>query len=420
MTVLTKDERVKILADLVSMRTVNDNEIEVCHYLKDLLEQYGIFAHIDPVSDTRANLIAEIGQGAPVLAISGHMDVVSEGDASEWTYNPFTLTEYDGYLYGRGSGDMKAGLAALVIAMIEVKTSGQLQKGTIRLLATAGEEMEQKGAQQLYEKGHMDDVDALIIAEPSETMLVYAHKGSMDYRITSKGKAAHSSMPIVGRNSIQPLIQFIQNMEFSYQEILNHLKCDTLDFKAYADFVEQLMPEDVNIKRKEIETILSGLVISNTLIQGGEQVNSVPAKATADFNIRTVPEYDNEAVKDLFQKQLDAMNEQGHNLTADLYLDLQPVITTGDNRLIQLGYAIGTDILGHELTVAPTVGVTDASHLLRGKDENFSLMIFGPGERPHQVDERVKKETYLNFIDIYQKLFLQYLNNDSSSSDINS
>ncbi|PTK97641.1 succinyl-diaminopimelate desuccinylase, partial [Staphylococcus haemolyticus] len=134
-----------------------------------------------------ANLIAEIGEGSPVLGISGHMDVVAEGDHDQWTYDPFTLTAEEGYLYGRGAGDMKSGLVALALAMIEIKESGALKKGKIKFMATTGEEMEQLGSKQLYENGEMDDVDALVIAEPSEKMLVYAHKGSMDFRITSNG-----------------------------------------------------------------------------------------------------------------------------------------------------------------------------------------------------------------------------------------
>ncbi|MEJ7490660.1 M20/M25/M40 family metallo-hydrolase, partial [Staphylococcus pettenkoferi] len=88
----------------------------------------------------RANLIASIGDGHPVVGISGHMDVVSEGDYGDWTYPPFELTEQDGFLYGRGTSDMKAGLAALVIAMIDIHERGLLEKGTIKLMATAGEE----------------------------------------------------------------------------------------------------------------------------------------------------------------------------------------------------------------------------------------------------------------------------------------
>ena len=78
MSVLSNEERVKILSDIVSIKTVNSNELEVAHYFKRLFSQYGIRSHIDTVTDGRANLIATVGSSQPVIGISGHMDVVSE------------------------------------------------------------------------------------------------------------------------------------------------------------------------------------------------------------------------------------------------------------------------------------------------------------------------------------------------------
>ena len=182
------------MSDIVEINSVNDNEIEVATYLKDLFERIILTQKLMLLKVNDANLIATIGSGSPVVAISGHMDVVSEGDQNDWDYPPFQMTEKDNRLYGRGTSDMKSGLMALAIAMIELKENDALPHGTIKFMATAGEEKEQLGSAQLYKKGYMNNVDALIIAEPSETNIVYAHKGSMDYKITSKGKAAHSAL----------------------------------------------------------------------------------------------------------------------------------------------------------------------------------------------------------------------------------
>lgn len=407
MSVFTNEEKVQILKDVVGIKTVNDNELEVCHYFKDLFEKHGIESRIDMVKGQRANLIVEIGEGSPVLGISGHMDVVAEGDHDQWTHDPFTLTEEEGYLYGRGAGDMKSGLVALALAMIEIKESGALKKGKIKFMATTGEEMEQLGSKQLYENGEMDDVDALVIAEPSEKMLVYAHKGSMDFRITSNGRAAHSSMPVIGQNAIKPLMQFVQHIDDEFDSISKELQCERLNFDTFLEHIKPRLSEEMDMD--EVSRILYGLVITNTIFNGGTQVNSVPSQATAEFNVRTVPEYDNEQVKALFNKYLDQMNNNGANLEQDVYLDLDPVLTTGDNDLVRLGVETAGQHFDHEVIVSPTVGVTDASNLLRGKDENFSFMMFGPGERAHQVNERVRKTSYLGFIDYYVDLFTKYL-----------
>lgn len=409
MSTFSNKEKVQILSDIVAIETVNDNEIEVCNYLEQLFSNYGIESKIQKIDERRANLIAEIGEGHPVIGISGHMDVVSAGNKSQWTYDPFSLTEDDGFLYGRGAADMKSGLAALAIALIDIKQSQALQQGRIRFLATSGEEMEQLGSQTLYEHGYMDDVDALLIAEPCQDIMVYAHKGSMDYRITSYGKSAHSSMPVMGINAIKPLISFIQDIDDAYARISKEVQGKALDFTKFIDRIKPSLPATTALE--DVESALQGLVISNTLIKGGVQVNSVPEEADADFNIRTIPEYDNAQVKALFSNTIKSHNDKGANLSSNLYLDLDPVLTTGDNSLINTAQTIAKSLFDKDFIASPIGGVTDASNLLKNKDENFPFLVFGPGIKPHQIDECVEKDMYLKFIDFYSELLTTYSKN---------
>ncbi len=148
----TDEEKLNILSDLISMKSVNENEIEVANYLKNLFLDYDIDSTIIPVTDTRVNLVAEIGSGHPVIGISGHMDVVSVGDENEWASDPFTLTERNGKLYGRGTNDMKAGLVNLILVKIELKENNELINGTVRFMATTGEEVGGAGSKNLYEE----------------------------------------------------------------------------------------------------------------------------------------------------------------------------------------------------------------------------------------------------------------------------
>ncbi len=224
MTVLSEKEKVQLLGDIIEIQTENDNEIEVCYYLKDLLSKYDIDSKIIKVNDSRANLVAEIGSDSPVLAISGHMDVVDAGDHDDWTYPLFKLTEQDGRLFGKGTNDMKGGLMSMVIALIELKQENKLKHGTIRLLATTGEETEQHGAQLLADKGYLDDVDGLIIDEPTSNIAYYAHKGSMSCVVTVKDKAPHSSMPHLGTNAVDILVNFVNEMKHQYKYIKDHDK----------------------------------------------------------------------------------------------------------------------------------------------------------------------------------------------------
>lgn len=405
MSIISEEEKVKILSDVIAIKSVNDNELSVCEYLQKLLSQYNIESTIEKINKSRANLIAEIGEGKPVLAFSGHMDVVSEGNSENWKYDPFEMTEEDGKLYGRGTADMKSGLVAMVIAMIEINNANLLQKGTIRLLATAGEEMEQKGSAQLYSNGYMDDVDALIIAEPSESMIAYAHKGSMNFRVTSRGKASHSSAPFMGQNAIKPLIEVIREVENEFNHVLKDVEFKVLDFSSLSDKVKKEFNVEISSES------LGSAILTNTIIQGGNQVNSIPEHAVAEFNARTVPEFDNDKMKQLFNKIIEKHNKEG-NLSLDIDLDLPSVATNENNRLVTLTKKHGENHLNVNLLVAPTMGVTDASNLLKDKDENFPFVMFGPGNPSlaHQTNEYVEQEKYIKFIEIFKQTALDYLN----------
>lgn len=378
----TEEEKIKILSDLISIKSVNENEIEVANYLKDLFAEYGIVSKIVPVTETRVNLVAEIGSGSPIIGISGHMDVVSPGDENEWTSDPFTLTERDGKLYGRGTNDMKAGLINLALVMIELKENNELKNGTVRFMATTGEEVGGAGSKKLYEEGYMDDVDYLWVAEPSHDTIIYSHKGSLNFRVTSIGEAAHSSMPEHGYNAIIPLMKYLLE----------------LDEKLNSD------------KRKN--EVLGNLVMSTTIFNAGNQVNSIPEKAVAEINVRTIPEFDNDEVIELFKSTADNYNKEGANIQVEVTMSLPSVFTSGQNDMVELARELGKKHLGIDIDLKGSPGVTDASNLLRGKDENFPFMMFGPGETKmaHKTDEYVYKKYYFAFFDIYKELILGLTN----------
>lgn len=381
---LSTKDKVQILADIVKIESVNDHELEVAKYLQQLLKQHDIPSKIINISDTRANLVAEIGSGKPVIAVSGHMDVVSPGNPNDWKTPPFELTEDDeGRLHGRGAADMKSGLAALVISLIELHEKGLPKHGTVRLLATTGEEIEGFGAKQFYKDGYMDDVSALLIAEPSQDKIIYAHKGSMDVRVTSKGKSVHSSMPYLGYNAINPLVDYIYRMNQSYQSI------------------------------HETNDLLGESVLSATIFNGGTQVNSIPGYAVSEFNVRTIPEANNESYQNLFEQVAKdvKVEDKESDLSLDTYMSRPPVFTSGDNPLTTLAQKLGKQYFGKEIPKKASPGVTDASDLVVDKGPDFQFAMFGPGEtsQAHVIDEYVDKDVYLKFIDLYEDLLIQYL-----------
>lgn len=404
MTTFSEKEKIQLLADIVELQTENNNEIDVCNYLKDLFDKYDIKSEILKVNEHRANIVAEIGNGSPILALSGHMDVVDAGNQDNWTYPPFQLTEKAGKLYGRGTTDMKGGLMALVITLIELKEQNQLPQGTIRLLATAGEEKEQEGAKLLADKGYLDDVDGLIIAEPTGSGIYYAHKGSMSCKVTATGKAVHSSVPFIGDNAIDTLLEFYNQFKEKYSELK---KNDTKHELDVAPMFKSLIGKEIS---EEDANYASGLTAVCSIINGGKQFNSVPDEASLEFNVRPVPEYDNDFIESFFQNIINDVDS--NKLSLDIPSNHRPVTSDKNSKLITTIKDVASSYVEQdEIFVSALVGATDASSFLGDNKDNVDLAIFGPGNplMAHQIDEYIEKDMYLKYIDIFKEASIQYL-----------
>ncbi|HEA4351964.1 TPA: ArgE/DapE family deacylase [Staphylococcus aureus] len=404
MTTFSEKEKIQLLADIVELQTENNNEIDVCNYLTDLFDKYDIKSEILKVNEHRANIVAEIGNGSPILALSGHMDVVDAGNQDNWSYPPFQLTEKDGKLYGRGTTDMKGGLMALVVSLIELKEQNELPHGTIRLLATAGEEKEQEGAKLLADKGYLDDVDGLIIAEPTGSGIYYAHKGSMSCKVTATGKAVHSSVPFIGDNAIYTLLEFYNLFKEKYSELKQQ---DTKHELDVAPMFKSLIGKEIS---EEDANYASGLTAVCSIINGGKQFNSVPDEASLEFNVRPVPEYDNDFIESFFQNIINDVDS--NKLSLDIPSNHRPVTSDKNSKLITTIKDVASSYVEQdEIFVSALVGATDASSFLGDNKDNVDLAIFGPGNplMAHQIDEYIEKDMYLKYIDIFKEASIQYL-----------
>ncbi|WP_125771972.1 ArgE/DapE family deacylase [Companilactobacillus furfuricola] len=402
MAVFDESMKMDVLKDLISFKTVNGHEKVAADYLVDLFDRYGISAKLLNVAGDRCNLVAEIGSGAPILGFTGHLDVVDAGDLGLWKSDPFSLTESDGVLYGRGVADMKAGVAAFVIAMIELKEAGLPQVGTVRLLLTFGEEIGEEGSAAVAADGLMDDVDGLVVGEPTGFNIAYSQKGSMDIKFSSKGKAAHSSMPQLGFNAIDPLMNLLTEANGV--------------FRSHEKAMDSMGP----------------LIFNVTTINGGTQVNSIPDDAEAEVNVRTVPEFDNEQIKDLLSELVEKYNQQGAHISFEMFMDEGPVASTKDNQLVELAQELMKPYIKGDvaylndlfkdiqktlqmakkgdLLIVVSPGITDASNLVKNKRADYPFIVAGPGNlSQHAPNEYLAKQMYFDFIDLYQKLAVQFL-----------
>lgn len=381
---MKNEERIQILQEVVRIKSINGNEKDVALYLQKLLSEHGIDSKLIDYDENRSSLVAEIGEkNKRVLGFTGHMDVVDTGDSSLWKYDPFSAHIEGNKLYGRGSTDMKSGLVAMVIAMIELKESEVRLDGMIRLLATVGEEVGELGAEQLTKYGYADNLSGLIVGEPSNYNLVYTHMGSINYSVSSKGKEAHSSMPEQGINAINNLMKFMNLINKKMNQIS----------KDYAD------------------EILGKTIHNLTVISGGNQVNSIPGEAIVQGNIRSIPAYGNDKLIGLLEKTVDNLNlEQDVNLKLTIDYNKIPVKADKDSRLIKVIQSIYRQKTGEEMPLIGAAGTTDAAEFTKS-EKRFEFVVFGPGEPslPHQVNEYVKIDNYLDMIKMYKLTAMKYL-----------
>ncbi|USS86541.1 ArgE/DapE family deacylase [Fructilactobacillus cliffordii] len=376
-------EKVQILRDLIQIPTVNGNEAAITDYLVRLFQEHGIASQVQPITDdkSRTNLIVEIGSGKTdqVFGFTGHQDTVTVGDEAEWEHAPFAATVVGDKLYGRGAADMKSGLAAEVIALIELVEEQREIPGKIRLLITAGEEYGAPGAYQIA-PNLLTDLDALVVGEATDGNVTYAHSGSFNYRIVSRGKAAHSSVPTHGINAIQGLVKYIQR-----------------EAQIFADL--------------PVDPTLGHVQHSVTVIRGGEQVNTIPDAAELLGNVRPTSTFGNQAVGKLLQTTIDQLNETtDYELELQVIHDFYPVESQADEWLVRNAVEISqVNYPDRQIHAGIDNGATDASVFVKQNPE-LPVIVLGPDKAgtSHQRTEHTTISSYLNTINIYKNLATQF------------
>lgn len=317
-------------------------------YLSDLLGNAGLSVETYEFAPGRPSIVARFagtGDGKP-LCFSGHVDVVLLGE-KPWSIDPFAGEIRDGKFFGRGSCDMKSGIAAFVTATLgQVKRSNPLKRG-ITLVITSGEETGCEGAFNLA-KQHVLDSSEL---EPTSNRPVVAHKGSVRLRISTMGKAAHSAMPELGENAIVKvahLIQQIESRDFHYPS----------------------------------HSLLGSPTATVTTIFGGQAVSLVPDYAGFTLDLRTLPEQHHAKLI------ADIRSLCGADASIEVVTDFKGFATEPTHpRLHAL-----MDILEGQLGTRPEPSgapyFTDASALMTAFD-NVPTVVLGPGDTAqcHQTDE---------------------------------
>jgi succinyl-diaminopimelate desuccinylase len=223
----------------------------------------------------RPQVGAQVGDGDPTLVLNGHTDAVPAGDQEEWSHPPYGGVVEDGRLYGRGSVDMKAGIAVAMLATLDLADpieSGDLG-GSLVVHAAMGEETAAPGTRTLLESGF--DGDFGVVLEPTECRVATAAKGLAWYELRWPGEPSHASRPDQGHSAIDDL-PAVRAAVDAYDERLRE-RTDPLCGQAFATVTRALAGEGTN---RAVLPDRAGLVLDRRILPG-ESLADVDSEVAA-------------------------------------------------------------------------------------------------------------------------------------------
>jgi succinyl-diaminopimelate desuccinylase len=198
--------------ELIARRSITPEDGGCQAVLAERLRLLGF--RLEPLaSGGVTNLWARRGTAAPLVCFAGHTDVVPTGPLDRWLSDPFTPTERDGKLFGRGAADMKTSLAAMVVAIEAFVAAHPAHRGSIAILATSDEEgVATDGTVKVVDRleARGERIDYCVIGEPTSVerlgdTIKNGRRGSLSGRLVVKGVQGHIAYPQLGRNPIHEL-----------------------------------------------------------------------------------------------------------------------------------------------------------------------------------------------------------------------
>ncbi|WP_176431407.1 M20 family metallopeptidase [Anaerovirgula multivorans] len=381
---ISQEEIIDITKNLISIeghKDIEDKESKVAYYIKNLLESENILVELNEIEKNRPNVYAKIeGQDKKIeLMFNGHIDTIP---GFSMDYEPFKPYIKDGKIYGRGSADMKGGIAAMLAAMLAVKRGGIKLNKTVMFAGVIDEEERSKGTEQLIKDNIIPQ--NVVIGEPTQLKIGIAHKGMEWIEVKFKGRAAHGSRPHEGINAIYIVSEFCR--------LIN----EKLQFE---------------IEARKSELLGSG-TINLGCIHGGNDPNIVPDSCSVQIDRRWLPNETLEFIhKEIEEVAKDAAEKFGgiyeiramREFTASMIN--RPYSIDSDHELVKNALEIVAEITEEKQVPKDFPAWSDAG--LLSNHTNAKCIILGPGSINHahsnnefcDVDEIIKaSKIYFNLI----------------------
>lgn len=372
-----------LLQEMIKFPSVTPEDKGIQKYLANILNDMGFSSKHLPFSSKDMpeikNLYSRFGTKGPHLCFAGHTDVVPTGDETAWKHDPFGAVIEDGILYGRGTSDMKGGIACFIAAISEVLKENENIKGSISLLITGDEEGPAINGTAKVLKWMHDNNEIPDVALVGESSNVYSlgeeikigRRGSLNGTITIFGKQGHVAYPHLACNPLPRLAEIM------------HLISTHIFDKGSAYFPQ------------------TSLQITN--IEGGVGADNVfPAQAKARFNVRFSDRWDAQALEN---KIRNIIENTDYDYKLECTSNAKSFLTKPGEWTNCVSRAV-EDIIDRKPELTANGGTSDARFI----SQYCKVVEFGlTNETIHQVNENCKVEDLYTLTQIYKQIIKTYL-----------
>jgi len=365
---------IQLLCDLIRRASITPDDAGCQEILIERLSALGFVCETMQFGDV-TNLWARLGTASPILCVAGHTDVVPPGNESDWSSDPFEPTFKDDLLYGRGSADMKSGLASMIVALEQYLGEKQEFEGSLALLITSDEEGRARDGTlkviaALEERG--EHINWCVLGEPSSQdslgdLVRVGRRGSLSGMLTVNGVQGHVAYPHLAENPIRqfaPLLAELHDVEWDKGN----------------DYFPPTSFQVVDIK--------SGIGAPNV----------TPAELTARFNFRYSTEWNHESLKQRVHELFDA-----HRIDYDLqwHLSGEPFLTTPGKLTDAVVQAV-KEQTGSEPELSTGGGTSDGRFI---SPAGVDVVELGPVNASiHKIDEHVRVADVIALTAMYRRI----------------